>query len=566
MPKYIFITGGVVSSLGKGIASASIGRILEAKGLKITIQKLDPYINVDPGTMNPYQHGEVYVTEDGAETDLDLGHYERFTSIAVGKANNVTTGQIYYEVIAKERRGEFLGATVQVVPHITDAIKERIRNVSKGKRFDVVITEIGGTAGDIESLPFLEAVRQFRHEVGRENAIFVHLTLVPFIKAAGELKTKPTQHSVGTLREIGIQPDILLCRTEKKLSKSIKAKIALFCDVSEDAVIEARDVRSIYEVPLMFKDQGLDEVICRYLRIEYKAGSLHAWKKDVVEKALSPKKSVKVAVVGKYVDLQDAYKSIYEALKHGGIANDTNVVIKRINSEKVLKSNCASHFKGVSGVLVPGGFGMRGIEGKLQAIEYARENKIPFFGICLGMQCATIEFARNVMGWKNANSTEFNKKTPHPVISLLEEQEKVEDLGGTMRLGALPCHIKKDTRTYRSYKTDEVMERHRHRFEFNNAYREEFQKKGFVISGYSPGGKLVEIIELEDHPWFVASQFHPEFKSKPDKAHPLFREFVTHALMHQERHGLVPPAPEENGNGTLEEAEPAEEKMDVIHD
>lgn len=537
MPKYIFITGGVVSSLGKGIASASIGRILEAKGLKVTIQKLDPYINVDPGTMNPYQHGEVYVTEDGAETDLDLGHYERFTSIAVGKLNNVTTGQIYNEVITKERRGEFLGATVQVVPHITDAIKERIRELSRNKRYDVIISEIGGTVGDIESLPFLEAVRQFRHEVGRENAIFVHLTLVPFIKAAGELKTKPTQHSVGTLRQIGIQPEILVCRTEKKISKSLKEKIALFCDVEVDGVIEARDVRSIYEVPLMFKEQKMDEVICRYLRIEYKAGSLHEWKKEVVEKALNPSKTVRIAVVGKYIDLQDAYKSIYESLHHAGIANDTRVEIKRINSEKLLKSNCEKLLKSISGVLVPGGFGMRGVEGKLKAIEFARVNKIPFFGICLGMQAATIEFARNVMGWKGAHSTEFNKKTPYPVISLLEEQEKVENLGGTMRLGALPCHVKKETMAYKAYKNDEVSERHRHRYEFNNHYREDFTKHGFKISGTSPGGKLVEIIEVEDHPWFVASQFHPEFKSKPDKPHPLFREFVKHSLEHQESQG-----------------------------
>ncbi len=547
MPKYIFITGGVVSSLGKGIASASIGRILEAKGLKVTIQKLDPYINVDPGTMNPYQHGEVYVTEDGAETDLDLGHYERFTSALPGRANSVTTGQIYHEILTKERRGEFLGATVQVVPHVTDAIKSRIREVTKGKRFDVVITEIGGTVGDIESLPFLEAVRQFRHEVGRENAIFVHLTLVPFIKAAGELKTKPTQHSVNTLREIGIQPDILLCRTEKKLSKNVKAKIGLFCDVEESAVIEARDVRSIYEVPLVFKEQKLDEVICRFLRIEYKAGSLHAWKKEVVDRALSPKKSVKIAVVGKYVDLQDAYKSIYEALKHGGIANDSAVIIKKIDSEKVMKSNCEQIFKGVAGILVPGGFGSRGVEGKLIAIQYSRENKIPFFGICLGMQCATIEFARNVLGWKGAHSTEFNKKTAYPVISLLEEQEKVEDLGGTMRLGAFPCHVKKDTNAYRAYKSDEVMERHRHRYEFNNEYREDFQKNGFKISGLSPGNKLVELIELEDHPWFVASQYHPEFKSKPDKAHPLFREFIKHSLEYADEMGFSSKA-ENNGH------------------
>lgn len=553
MPKYIFITGGVVSSLGKGIASASIGRILEAKGLKVTLQKLDPYINVDPGTMNPYQHGEVYVTDDGAETDLDLGHYERFTSISASKLNNVTTGQIYHEVIIKERRGDFLGATVQVVPHITDAIKQRIREVSRGKRYDVVITEIGGTVGDIESLPFLEAVRQFRHEVGRENSIFVHLTLVPYIRAAGELKTKPTQHSVGTLREIGIQPDILICRTEKKISKATKDKIALFCNVETDAVIEARDVRSIYEVPLMFKEQKLDEVICRYLKIEYKAGSLYQWKREVVQKALFPKHSVKIAVVGKYIDLQDAYKSIYEALKHGGIANDTEVVVKRINSEKVLKRNVRQYLKDVSGVLIPGGFGMRGIEGKMHAVQYARENRIPFLGICLGMQCATVEFARNVLGWKGAHSTEFNKKTSYPVISLLEEQEGVEDLGGTMRLGALPCHIKKETLAYEAYRSDEVMERHRHRYEFNNRYREDFQKHGFLISGTSPGGKLVEIIELADHPWFIASQFHPEFRSKPDKAHPLFREFIRHALEYSRQHGKT--TTPTHRDGTLEESE-----------
>ncbi|MBI3314085.1 MAG: CTP synthase, partial [Candidatus Omnitrophica bacterium] len=450
----------------------------------------------------------------------------------------------------------FLGATVQVVPHVTDAIKQRIRDVSKGKRIDVVITEIGGTVGDIESLPFLEAARQFRHEVGRENSLFVHLTLVPYIRAAGELKTKPTQHSVGTLREIGIQPDVLICRTEKKISKALKDKIALFCNVDTPAVIEARDVRSIYEVPLMFKDQGLDEVICRYLKIEYKAGSLHDWRKEVVEKALHPKYSVKIAVVGKYIDLQDAYKSIYESLKHGGIANDTEVVFKRFNSEKILKSNCAHHLKGVSGLLIPGGFGMRGIEGKLLAIQYARENKIPFLGICLGMQCATIEFARNVLEWKGANSTEFNKKTQYPVISLLEEQEKVENLGGTMRLGALPCHLKKDTQAHKAYKSDETMERHRHRYEFNNQYREDFQKQGFRISGVSPGGKLVEIIELEDHPWFVASQFHPEFKSKPDKAHPLFREFVKHALLYQENG--VHPDPAGTKVETPRDSEPAE--------
>lgn len=540
MPKYIFVTGGVVSSLGKGIAAASIAKMLEAKGLKVAMQKLDPYINVDPGTMSPYQHGEVYVTDDGAETDLDLGHYERFTHGTVGRVNNVTTGQIYQEVINKERKGEYLGATVQVVPHITDAIKQRIRDVSKSKRYDIVITEIGGTAGDIESLPFLEAVRQFRHEVGRRNSIFVHLTLVPYIKAAGELKTKPTQHSVGTLREIGIQPDILICRTEKKLTKSLKDKIALFCNVGEDAVIEARDVKSIYEVPIMFKEQKLDEVLCDYMRIQFKAGSLHDWRKNVVDRVLNPKATIKIAVVGKYIDLQDAYKSIYEALRHAGIANNIEVNIKRINSEKVKKSNSPTLFKDVSGILIPGGFGNRGIEGKVKAIQYARENNVPMFGICLGMHCATIEFARNVLGWKNANSTEFNKKTPYPVISLLEEQEKVVDMGGTMRLGAFPCHLKKETKTLKIYGSSEISERHRHRYEFANKYREQFQKNGMLLSGVSPGGKLVEIIELKDHPWFVASQFHPEFKSKPDKPHPLFKDFVRSSLEYFEnKHGKV---------------------------
>lgn len=531
MPKYIFITGGVVSSLGKGIASASIGKLMEAKGLKVSLQKLDPYLNVDPGTMNPYQHGEVYVTEDGAETDLDLGHYERFTSAPLSRLNNVTTGQIYHAVITKERQGDYLGGTVQVVPHITNEIKERIREVSRGRRYDLVISEIGGTVGDIESLPFLEAVRQFRQEVGRENSIFIHLTLIPFIRAAGELKTKPTQHSVGRLREIGIQPDILLCRTEKRLSKDLKAKIGLFCNVEPEAVIEARDVSSIYEVPLIFKEQGLDRVISKLLHLEYRAGDLEAWRREVVDKILHPKHTVKIAVVGKYIQLQDAYKSIYEALIHGGIASDTEVVIKRVSAERLDKGKPEKYLKEVNGVLVPGGFGYRGIEGKIKAIQYARENRIPYLGLCLGMQCAVIEFARNVAGLKGANSTEFNKKTPHPVISLLEEQEEVKDLGGTMRLGALPCHMKKDSLASRAYQAEEVMERHRHRYEFNNKYRETFTRLGLRISGTSPGSKLVEMIELENHPWFVASQFHPEFKSKPERPHPLFREFVRHALL-----------------------------------
>ncbi|HPW76322.1 MAG TPA: CTP synthase [Candidatus Omnitrophota bacterium] len=533
MPKYIFVTGGVVSSLGKGIASASIAKILEAKGLKVAIQKLDPYLNVDPGMMDPYQHGEIYVTDDGAETDLDLGHYERYTHSTYGRENSLTSGQVYHKVIMKERRGDYLGGTVQVVPHITDTIKDGIRDVSKGKRHDVVITEIGGTVGDIESLPFLEAIRQFRHEVGRENSLFIHLTLVPFIKAAGELKTKPTQHSVGTLREIGIQPDILLCRTEKKIGQSIKAKIALFCNVDIESVIEARDVSSIYEVPLAFKEQGIDKVICQKLRIEYKAGSLHTWKKDVVDIALRPRFSVKVAVVGKYTELQDAYKSIYESLRHGGIASDSQVIIKRINSEKLKTARSLHALKGVAGILVPGGFGVKEIEGKLLAIQFAREKKIPFLGICLGMQCAVVEFARNVLNMKGANSTEFNKKTPFPVISLLEEQEKMKIPGDAMRRGAYPCEVKKDTKAWKAYKTEQISERHRHRYEFNNTYREKFQKAGVKFSGVSPNGKLVEMIEIEDHPWFLACQFHPEFKSKPDRAHPLFREFIASALEYQ---------------------------------
>ena len=544
MPKYIFITGGVVSSLGKGIASASIGKMLEAKGLKIALQKLDPYINVDPGTMSPYQHGEVYVTEDGAETDLDLGHYERYTNSPMTRLSNVTAGQIYYSVIQKERRGDYLGGTVQVVPHITDEIKERIRAVSRGKKCDIVISEIGGTAGDIESLPFLEAVRQLRQEVGRENSVFIHLTLVPFIKAAGELKTKPTQHSVGRLREIGIQPDILLCRTEKKLPKEVRQKIALFCNVDPEAVIEARDVRSIYEVPLMFKEQNLDQVILRYLRTEYRVGSLNDWERDVVSRALNPKGSVKIAVVGKYIDLQDAYKSIHEALRHAGIANNVRVNIRGINSERLVKNKVAQWFGKVDGILVPGGFGYRGIEGKIKAIQYAREQKVPFLGICLGMQCAAIEFARNALGKKGANSTEFSKKTNYPIISLLEEQRQVSNLGGTMRLGAYVCELTKNTKAYEAYKVDRVQERHRHRYEFNNQYRDEFEKNGFIVSGnyQSENGKLAEIIELVDHPWFVASQFHPEFKSKPDKPHPLFRDFVAKAV--QLKRGA------ENGNGS----------------
>jgi len=530
MPKYIFITGGVVSSLGKGIASASIGRLLEARGLKVTLQKFDPYINVDPGTMNPYQHGEVYVTDDGTETDLDLGHYERFTSITASKLNNVTTGKIYHSVISKERRGDYLGGTVQVVPHITDEIKAGIRAVSFDKRLDVVICEIGGTVGDIESLPFLEAIRQFRHEVGRGNVIDIHLTLVPYIKAAQEIKTKPTQHSVGRLREIGIHPDILICRTEKHLSQKTREKISLFCDVDVNAVIEAIDVEDIYEVPLVFKKQGLDKIIIKLLNLRCRDSDLKDWQEKVVRPALFPKYRVKIAVVGKYIELQDAYKSIYESLRHGGIANDARVEIERLDAENIEDAGARKILKYIDGVLVPGGFGGRGIEGKIEAIKYARENKIPFFGICLGMQTAVIEFARDVCGFKKANSTEFDKKARYPVISLLEEQKKVKDLGGTMRLGAYPCRIQRNTLTYSAYQKEKISERHRHRYEFNNQYKEIFRKKGLIAAGILDAGNLVEIIELKNHPWFIGVQFHPEFKSKPDKAHPLFREFIKAAL------------------------------------
>jgi len=536
--KYIFVTGGVVSSLGKGIASASIGKLLQARGLKINIIKCDPYINVDPGTMNPYQHGEVYVTEDGAETDLDLGHYERFTSLKVGKVNNITTGKVYYSVIQKERRGDFLGGTVQVIPHITNEIKHFIRQASSGKRYNVVIVEIGGTVGDIEGLPFLEAIRQMRLELGKHNAINIHISLIPYIEAAQELKTKPTQHSVGKLREIGIQPDIILCRTQRKLSKKIKEKIALFCNVEVESVIEAIDVKEIYEIPLVFQKQGLDELIINkfHLRRKVKTSDLKDWRNKVVNVALNPQKEVTIAVVGKYIQLQDAYKSIYEALRHGGIANRSRVNIEKIDSEDIEDRGILSLWERADGILVPGGFGVRGIEGKIAAIRYAREKKIPFLGICLGMQTAVIEFARNVCGLKGANSTEFDRHTPHPVISLLEEQkDKIHELGGTMRLGAYPCRIKRYSFAYEAYKKRIVFERHRHRYEFNNRYRDIFKSKGVVFSGVYSKSNLVEIMEVKDHPWFVACQFHPEFKSRPERAHPLFREFIKSALEHKSR-------------------------------
>ncbi len=530
MPKYIFVTGGVISSLGKGITCASIGKILESRGIKVTLMKLDPYINVDPGTMNPYQHGEVYVTEDGAETDLDLGHYERFTNAEMTKFNNATSGSVYNSVILRERRGDYLGKTIQVIPHITNEIKDRIRKVADTSGAEVILVEIGGTVGDIESLPFLEAVRQFKLDIGEGNVLYVHLTLVPYIKCAEEIKTKPTQHSVGTLREIGIQPDILICRTEKPLSGEIKEKISLFCNVAKESVIEAIDVDTIYRLPLVFKSQVLDEIILSHFKLIRKSSDLKDWEKMVVDKTINPKKEVKIALVGKYIALQDAYKSIYESLVHAGIHNDAKVHIKKVDSEDIEEKGVECMLTDVCGVLVPGGFGARGIEGKIKAIQYARKNKIPFFGLCLGMQCAVIEFARHVCALKGANSTEFNIKTKYPVISLLAQQRNIKDLGGTMRLGSYPCKIKKRTLAYSVYSQDLIHERHRHRYEFNNKYRSVLEKKGMIFSGIYAKKDLVEIVELKDHPFFIAVQFHPEFKSKPDKAHPLFRDFIKAAV------------------------------------
>ncbi|NTV29060.1 MAG: CTP synthase [Candidatus Omnitrophica bacterium] len=530
MSKFIFVTGGVVSSLGKGIASASIGKLLETRGLRVTILKCDPYLNVDPGTMNPYQHGEVYVTDDGAETDLDLGHYERFTSGHFTKDNNITAGKIYYSVITKERRGDYLGKTVQIIPHITDEIKCCIRKVAKDHDVDVVIVEIGGTVGDIESLPFLEAIRQLRWELGEHYALNIHVTLLPYIKSCGEQKTKPTQHSVGRLREIGIQPDILLCRTEKPISQEQREKIALFCNVDVESVIEAADVKHIYECPSAFKKENLDALILKKLNIKNHDRDLKEWEGYVVKRLKHPKHEVNIAVVGKYIQLPDAYKSIYEALVHGGIANDARVNIFKIDSEDLEKGKPDKYFKDIHGILVPGGFGQRGIEGKVRAIRFARENDIPFFGICLGMQLATVEFARNVCGLKSANSTEFDKTTKDPVISLLAEQHQVTNMGATMRLGAYQCHLEKDTRSLAAYRKEEISERHRHRFEFNNDYRDVLTSKGLVIAGIHTSRNLVEVVEVKGHRWFVGCQFHPEFQSKPDKPHPLFRDFIAAAL------------------------------------
>ena len=541
--KYIFVTGGVVSSLGKGLAAASIGALLEARGLKVTFLKLDPYINVDPGTMSPFQHGEVYVTDDGAETDLDLGHYERYSNAVVGKKNNFTSGRIYNNVITKERRGDYLGGTVQVIPHITDEIKRAITDLADEE--DVVIVEIGGTIGDIESLPFLEAIRQLRYNLGRQNVLYVHLTLVPYIKAAGELKTKPTQHSVKELLSIGIQPNILVCRSDRPIPKDMKRKIALYCNVDENAVITAQDVETIYEVPLHLHEEGIDDRIVELLELKSSSINLQTWE-AIVERIKHPTKNVTIALVGKYIDLKEAYKSLCEALTHGGIANDAKVNINWVDSEDIEAKGAEKMLTGVDGILVPGGFGIRGVEGKIAAVRYARENKIPYFGICLGMQCAVIEAARNLANIKDANSSEFNLQTTDPVIYLIEQwfdyrtqsvqkRDLACDKGGSMRLGSYPCKIEKGTLAYEAYGKDEIAERHRHRYEFNNRYKDALQKAGLVISGTSPDGELVELVELRDHPWFLGCQFHPEFKSNPRKPHPLFTAFIKAALKKNEQ-------------------------------
>ncbi len=536
--KYIFVTGGVVSSLGKGIAAASLGRLLVERGLSVTMQKFDPYINVDPGTMSPFQHGEVFVTDDGAETDLDLGHYERYIDRSLSQQNNITTGRIYQTVINKERRGEYLGSTVQVIPHITDEIKNAIRRPAPGH--DVVITEIGGTVGDIESLPFLEAIRQFRQEVGRDNAIFLHLTLVPYIAAAGELKTKPTQHSVRELMQIGIQPDLLVCRSEQPLSADIKRKIALFCNVDFECVIESPDVASIYEIPLRFFEQGFDRVVCERLRLETREPDLASWQ-EMVGRILRPTNRVRIAVVGKYTDLHDAYKSVQEALIHGGIPNDTKVEIQWVASDRFTdQATAGATLAEFDGLLIPGGFGERGIEGMVQAVRWAREHQMPFFGICLGLQIAIIEFARDVCKLPDSNSTEFQPDCATPVIALMQSQRDVSNLGGTMRLGAYPAKLRPGSRVAQAYDATEISERHRHRWEVSNAYRDVLAEFGLRLSGQSPDGGLVEVIELPEHPWFIGCQFHPELKSRPTRPHPLFSGFVAAALKHRQQSGQPP--------------------------
>lgn len=530
--KYIFVTGGVVSGLGKGITAASLGRLLKARGKSVTIQKFDPYINIDPGTMSPYQHGEVFVTDDGAETDLDLGHYERFVDENLTVNSNITTGKIYWSVLNKERKGEYLGATVQVIPHITNAIQERIYRAGKATNSDIVITEIGGTVGDIESTPFLEAIRQVAQVVGRENVLYIHVTLVPYLKKSGEIKTKPTQHSVKELLSIGIQPDIIVCRTELELSTETKEKLALFCNVDKDCVIQNLDAESLYAVPLMLEEEGLAKVACRKLGLGKTEPDLTEWR-AMVKQQLSINKSVTVALVGKYVELHDAYLSIVESLNHAGIYNNAEVNIDWINAEDLNEDNKADLLSAADAILVPGGFGERGVEGKILAVQYARENKVPFFGICLGMQCAVIEYSRNVLGLKGAHSSELVPDTKYPVIDIMPEQKDIEDKGGTMRLGAYPCKVAKNSFAYAAYGEDIIYERHRHRYEYNNEFRKDLIEKGLKITGISPDEKLVEMVEIENHPWFVGVQFHPEFKSRPNRPHPLFRDFIKAALEKQ---------------------------------
>lgn len=531
--KFIFVTGGVVSSLGKGITAASLGRLLKNRGLKVTLQKFDPYLNVDPGTMSPYQHGEVFVTEDGAETDLDLGHYERFIDENLSQNSNVTTGRIYHSVISKERRGDYLGGTVQVIPHITSEIKEKIQKAA-GDDVDVVITEIGGTVGDIESLPFLEAIRQMKYDAGLSNVLFIHVTLVPFLGKAGELKTKPTQHSVKELRSIGIQPDLIVCRSEKKMPSELKKKIGLFCNVEEEAVIENLDADTLYEVPLLLNKEGLDDIVCKKLNLECKGPDNTEWEK-MVERIKKPKRNVTIGLVGKYVELHDAYLSVVEALSHGGLLHDAEVQVKWISAMEVREDNVEELMSDVDGILVPGGFGERGVEGKITAISYARKKNVPFFGICLGMQAAVVEFARNVLGYAGAHSTEFVPEGKYPVIDLMEEQKSIHGLGGTMRLGGYEAKIERSSKAYEAYGVEKIIERHRHRFEFNNSFMEVFENQGLKFSGKNPQKNLVEIIEIPSLDWFVAVQFHPELKSRPNRPHPLFGSFIEHALKHQDK-------------------------------
>ena len=537
--KYIFVTGGVSSSLGKGITAASLGRLLKSRGLKVTMQKMDPYINVDPGTMNPFQHGEVFVTDDGTETDLDLGHYERFVDEHLGRENNVTTGSVYWSIISRERKGEFLGGTVQVIPHVTNEIKERILRLTRSSEVDVVITEIGGTVGDIEGQPFLEAIRQFKKDVGEENVMYIHVSLVPYLDTTKELKTKPTQHSVKELRSLGIHPDVIVCRSNRPISDDLKDKISLLCDVDIEAVVSAQNAECIYEVPLLLHAEGLGDYVARHLGLEGHEEDLSEWE-DMVNRIVSPEEEVDIAVVGKYIDLPDAYLSIIESLKHGGFAHSAKVNIKWLASDDITRENADTILSGVDGILVPGGFGVRGVDGKVEAVRYAREKNIPYFGICLGLQCTIIEAARYICGLERANSSEFDPATPDPVIDLLPSQRDVDDMGGTMRLGLYPCKLQEGTLAQLCYDEEVIYERHRHRYEVNNHYRTALQEAGLVFSGLSPDGRLVEIVERDDHPWFLAVQFHPEFKSRPNRPHPLFRDFVGAALRRRMSQGESP--------------------------